>query len=321
MTSPRTARWPWARLLRVHQWPKNLLVLVSPLAAHRLDVAVLGPALVATLAFSLCASAGYVVNDVLDADADRAHATKRRRPIAAGEISPRTAFAAAALAAVAAIALGAGVGLRFLGALAVYGGASVAYSAWLKRIAILDVLVLAGLYTLRILAGTLATGVPTSSWLFTLAIFLFLSLALVKRTSELVRVERNPLPDPLPLREREKSEGNPLLDRLPARLELRMTRRGYAPSDLEILSALGVASGLIAVLVLALYVSSADVTRLYRHPERLWLLCPLALHWVSRIWLLARRGVVDEDPVLFALRDRASWVTGGIAAAVVVAGT
>jgi 4-hydroxybenzoate polyprenyltransferase len=301
VTSPRTARWPWARLLRVHQWPKNLLVLVSPLAAHHLDMAVLGPALVATLAFSLCASSGYGVNDILDASADRAHASKRRRPIASGEIAPRAAFAAAALAVAAAIALGATVGLRFLGALALYGGASLAYSAWLKRIAILDVLVLAGLYTLRILAGTLATGVPTSSWLFTLAIFLFLSLALVKRTSELVRAAAEPLP--------------------PSETDLRMTRRGYASSDLEILSALGVASGLVAVLVLALYVSSADVTRLYRHPERLWLLCPLALHWVSRIWLLARRGVVDEDPLLFALRDRASWVTGGLAAAVVIAGT
>jgi 4-hydroxybenzoate polyprenyltransferase len=311
VTSPPPARWPWVRLLRVHQWPKNLLVLVSPLAAHRLDMTVLGPALVAALAFSLCASSGYAVNDVLDASADRAHASKRHRPVASGEIAPRAAFAAAALAAAAAIVLGATVGLRFLGALALYGGASLAYSAWLKRIAVLDVLVLAGLYTLRILAGTLATGVPTSSWLFTLAIFLFLSLALVKRTSELVRVGLDPLPDPLPPRERENRGAKGTLT----------SRRGYAPSDLEILSALGVASGLVAVLVLALYVSSADVTRLYRHPERLWLLCPLALQWVSRIWLLARRGVVDEDPVLFALRDRVSWVTGGIAAAVVVAGT
>jgi 4-hydroxybenzoate polyprenyltransferase len=299
MTSPRTARRPWARLLRVHQWPKNLLVLVSPLAAHRLEIAVLAPALAGTLAFSLCASAGYAANDVLDADADRAHAAKRARPVAARDIAPRAALAVAAVVALAGLGLGAAVGARFLGALALYGAASLAYSARLKRVAILDVLVLAGLYTVRILAGTLATGVPTSSWLFTLAIFLFLSLALVKRTAELVRAPARALADgPAP-----------------------STRRGYVASDLEILSALGVASGLVAVLVLALYVSSADVTRLYRHPERLWLLCPLGLHWVSRLWLLARRGVVDEDPVLFALRDRASWVTGGLAAAVVIAGT
>jgi 4-hydroxybenzoate polyprenyltransferase len=294
---------PWSRLLRVHQWPKNLLVLVSPLAAHRLDAAVLGPALLGTLAFSLCASAGYVVNDVLDADADRAHPSKRARPIASGALAPRNALALAAGAAAAALALGAAVGVRFLGALALYGGVSLAYSAWLKRVAILDVLVLAGLYTLRILAGTLATGVPTSAWLFTLAIFLFLSLALLKRTSELVGAP--PRGD----------------DTAPRAGAISSTRRGYASADLDILSALGVASGLVAVLVVALYVSSADVTRLYRHPERLWLLCPLGLHWVSRLWLLARRGVVDDDPVLFALRDRASWATGGLAAAVVVAGT
>jgi 4-hydroxybenzoate polyprenyltransferase len=208
------------------------------------------------------------------------------------------------------------VGARFLGGLAVYAGTVVAYSLWLKRIAVLDVLVLAGLYTLRILAGTLATGVPTSSWLFTLAIFLFLSLALVKRTAELQRVAANPLPSPPPPRGRETTTEAPT-----GREKDSGTRRGYVTSDLPILSSLGVASGLVAVLVLALYVSSVDVTRLYRHPERLWLLCPLALHWVCRIWLLARRGVVDEDPVLFALRDRASYVTGALAAAVVIAGT
>ena len=189
----------------------------------------------------------------------------------------------------------------FAGALAAYAAVTVAYSLRLKRVPVLDVLVLAGLYTLRILAGTLATGVPTSSWLFTLAIFLFLSLALVKRTSELRRLA-DPLPDPLPARERE------------------VRGRGYTSADLETLSMLGVASGLLAVLVLALYLSSADVVRLYAHQERLWLLCPLALYWVSRLWLLARRGVVNEDPVVFALSDRASHLVGLGAALVVLAG-
>jgi 4-hydroxybenzoate polyprenyltransferase len=202
--------------------------------------------------------------------------------------------AAAALLAAFAVALR--LGPAFLAALGAYWAATLAYSLVLKRLAVLDVLVLAGLYTLRILAGTLATGVPTSSWLFTLAIFLFLSLALVKRTSELRRMSA-------------------------AGAAAAVAGRGYATGDLEVLSMLGVASGLVAVLVLALYVASGDVTRLYAHHARLWLLCPLALYWVSRLWLLARRGAVDEDPVLFALRDPPSWAVGALAAAVVAAGS
>jgi hypothetical protein len=145
--------------------------------------------------------------------------------------------------------------------------------------------------------------VPTSSWLFTLAIFLFFSLALVKRTSELRRIAVA-LPGSLAERERGREPGG----------------RGYTTSDLETLSMLGVASGLLAVLVLALYLASADVVRLYAHHERLWLLCPLALYWIARLWLLARRGVVDEDPVLFALTDRASHLVGLAAFLVVLAG-
>ncbi|GEJ55643.1 hypothetical protein AMYX_03840 [Anaeromyxobacter diazotrophicus] len=285
------------RLLRVHQWSKNLLLLVPPLGAHRLSADVLAPALVGAAAFSLAASSAYVVNDLLDREADRVHPVKARRPLAAGELSPRAALALAAAALAAALALALTALPGFLGALGVYWLVTVAYSVRLKRVPVLDVLVLAGLYALRILAGTLATGVPTSAWLFTLAMFLFLSLALVKRTSELRRMTAG------------------------AAAGLAARGRGYSTADLEILSMIGVASGLVAVLVLALYVASADVTRLYAHPERLWLLCPLGLYWVSRLWLLARRGAVDEDPVLFALRDPPSWLVGALAAAVVVAGT
>ena len=315
----------WARLLRVHQWSKNLLLLVPPLGAHRLSPDVLGPAVVGVTAFSLAASSAYVVNDLLDLEADRAHPLKSRRPLAAGEISPAAALTVAAAALLTAFGLALTAGPAFLGALCIYWVTTIAYSLRLKRVAVLDVLVLASLYTLRILAGTLATGVPTSSWLFTLAIFLFLSLALVKRTSELRRMVADPLPSPLPSREREMT-GLGLSTPAPRNSgetgeSLVVRGRGYSTGDLEILSMLGVASGLVAVLVLALYVASGDVTRLYAHHERLWLLCPLALYWVSRIWLLARRGLVDEDPVLFALRDRPSWIVGALAAAVVVAGS
>ena len=295
--SPRRALAHWARLLRPHQWSKNLLLLVPPLGAHRLDPGVLRPALLAVVAFSLAASSAYVVNDLLDLESDRAHPVKSRRPLAAGVISPLAALAVAAAALAAAFLLALALPAPFAGAVAAYAAITVAYSVRLKRVAVLDVLVLASLYTLRILAGTLATGVPTSSWLFTLAIFLFLSLALVKRTSELRRIA-----GPLPAGDRA------------------MGGRGYTTADLETLSMLGVASGLLAVLVLALYLSSADVARLYAHHERLWLLCPLALYWVSRLWLLARRGVIDEDPVLFALTDRASHLVGLGAVLVVLAG-
>lgn len=294
---PAPARSPLrtaARLLRIHQWSKNLLLLVPPLGAHRLDARTLGLAALGVVAFSLCASSGYVLNDVLDVERDRAHAVKRGRPVAAGDVSVAVALTAGAGALGCALALGAALGAGFLGALGVYWMVSMSYSLLLKRVAILDVLVLAGLYTFRILAGTLATGVPTSSWLFTLAIFLFLSLALVKRTSELRALDG---------------------------AAVAVRGRGYSTGDLEVLSMLGVASGLVAVLVLALYLASADVARLYAHHDRLWLLCPLALYWVSRVWLLARRGLVDEDPVLFALRDRASWAVGALAAVVVAAGS
>jgi 4-hydroxybenzoate polyprenyltransferase len=207
----------------------------------------------------------------------------------------RGGLAVLAVALASGLGVGARVGLPFLGALLLYWMATIAYSLRLKRVVVLDVIVLAGLYTLRILAGSLATGVPTSSWLFTLSMFFFLSLALVKRTSELQRLRKESV---------EAASG-----------------RGYTTGDIEVLSLIGAASGLVAVLVLALYLSSPDVSRFYSHHERLWLLCPLALYWVSRLWLLAHRGSVDEDPVLFALRDRASYVVGALALAILVAGT
>ncbi len=279
-------------LLRVHQWVKNLLVFVPPVAAHQTGRSVLVLAGVAFLSFSLCASSAYIVNDLRDLENDRRNPAKARRPLAAGEVGPRTAIPVAVACLVAALALA--WGLLPAGFVALAGGywaVSVSYSLWLKRVPMLDVIVLAGLYALRVLGGTLATGVPTSSWLFTFAMFLFLSLALLKRTSE-VQVLR--------ITAREAVAG-----------------RGYAAQDVEVLAQLGTASGFLAVLVLALYISNPDVTRLYEHHERLWLLCPLGLYWVGRVWLLARRGRVQEDPVVFALRDRPSYLVA-LAAMIVV---
>lgn len=285
------------KALRVHQWAKNVLVFVPMLAAHKgLQAPLLWNALLAFVAFSLCASSVYVLNDLLDLEADRRHPTKRQRPFAAGDLSVRAGVL------LAPVLLAAGVGLAawllpvsFVALLAVYYAMTLAYSLHLKQVMVLDVLVLAGLYTVRIFGGSLAVGVPTSDWLLSFSMFLFLSLALVKRLSEMRRLR---------LANEEAAPG-----------------RGYLASDYELLASLGVASGYLSVLVLALYITSREVTVLYTHPERLWLLCPLMLYWVSRVWLLAHRGQVDEDPLVFALRDKVSYMVGAIAVLVLFAAT
>lgn len=290
---PRAGVRRWVKMLRVHQWAKNALLFVPLLASHRADEPrLLGRALLAFVAFSLCASSVYVLNDLLDLESDRRHPTKRRRPFAAGDIALPVGLALAPVLLVSGFALAALLlPERFVLLLLGYYALTFAYSLWLKQVMMLDVLLLAGLYTVRILGGSFAVGVPTSSWLFTFSMFLFLSLALVKRLSEVRRL-------------RASHEG-------------KAHGRGYFASDYEQLASLGVSAGYIAVLVLALYINSQDVARLYAHPERLWLLCPLALYWVSRVWLLAHRGEVNDDPLVFALKDRVSYAVGALGAALV----
>jgi len=283
-----------ARLLRVHQWVKNVLVFVPAIAAHNRNRGVVLSATVAFAAFCLCASSAYIANDLLDLESDRRNPAKAGRPLAAGMVSPRTGVAvAAACLAGAAVLAAVLLPASFLALLGTYWATTLAYSLRLKRFPMLDVIVLAGLYTIRVLGGTYATGVPTSSWLFTFAMFLFLSLALVKRTSELHQAR---------LRATHPASG-----------------RGYVAGDLDVLARMGTASGYLAVLVLAMYINNPDVTRLYSHHERLWLLCPLGLYWIGRVWLLANRGLVHEDPVVFALRDRSSYLMAAAALAVVFA--
>jgi 4-hydroxybenzoate polyprenyltransferase len=275
------------RIVRPHQWSKNALLFLPMLAAHRGgDAATLLRAGLAFVAFSLCASSAYVLNDLLDVEKDRAHPTKRRRPFAAGDLPLPLGWviAPALLAAGAAVAVSLGAGFAAIAGL--YYVSTIAYSVRLKRVPMLDIMLLAGLYTLRLFSGAVAVDVPISSWLLSFSMFLFLSLAMVKRTSEL----RKHGPD---------SGG-----------------RGYLAIDEPQLAALGSAAGYVSVLVLALYVNGDHVRTLYAHPERLWLLCPLVLFWIGRIWLLANRGLVDDDPVVFALKDRASWAIGAIAAVV-----
>lgn len=275
--------------LRLHQWVKNLLLVVPLLLSHRAGLAQGLAAVVAFVAFGCMASACYVWNDLLDVDSDRRHGSKRRRPFAAGELGlPEGAMLMAALL-VAAF----GLCLLLPGSFALwlcgYGAVTTVYSLGLKRVAIADVLVLAGLYTLRLFAGGAATGTAISAWLSTFAIFFFLSLALVKRMQELET-----------LRQREGAV---------------IPGRGYRVTDLELIRSLGVAAAVAALVILALYVRDPGATTLYAHPERLWMLLPLLGFWLLRMWMLASRGLLEDDPVLFTLRDR---VSVGLAAATAV---
>ena len=285
------SRRDYVRALRPHQWVKNALVFVPAAASHAVSVDPYLAAAVAFVLLSLIASSGYVVNDMLDIAYDRGHPSKRRRPFAAGKVRflPMLAIG---------ISLGvAGVGASFLvstalGTCAVlYLGLAVCYSLWLKRAVVVDVIVLASLYVVRLVAGGVAAGVVVSPWLLAFSMFLFVSLAIVKRRKELADV----------------AEGR----------QQSILGRAYVADDVNVMTTFGAASAMGAVIVLALYVQSPEVAIRYGQPDLLWLACPLFLFWLGRLLLLASRGDMDDDPVLFAIRDRTSWVTGLLLLAVV----
>ena len=284
------------RTLRVHQWSKNVLLLVPLLLAHKFtDTARLVSAILAFAAFSLAASGVYILNDLLDLESDRQHPTKRSRPLAAGLLSIPIALSTAVLAiASSALIAVAFLPILFVGVLLIYQTTTMAYSFALKRIAILDVIVLAGLYTIRVLAGAVATDVPVSPWFLAFSTFLFLSLAFVKRYGEL------------------RLAGNRGADA--GFLEA----RGYQPGDLDLLRSVGASSGYVAVAVFALYISSGDVHLLYARPAALWLIGPLILYWITRVWFLAHRGKMHDDPVVFALTDTPSYVLAGLIAILLI---
>ncbi len=274
-----------SRALRLHQWAKNLLVFVPVLAAHRADGA-LARACLSFVAFGLCASSVYLLNDLLDLPHDRLHATKRRRPFASGALSPAAAPGLMAGLLALTLVCTALLPSGFLEMLALYYATTLAYSFVLKRRAVWDVVTLAGLYTLRIFAGAAAAKIPISPWLLAFSLFLFFCLAVVKRLTELTLFVRAGSGEPGP------------------------AGRGYAREDLDMLRSMATSSGYMAVLVLALYVNSSEVTPLYRHPSALWALCPILLFWVSRVLMLSNRGMMNDDPVVFALRDRVSLCAG-----------
>ena len=276
-----------AKAMRPHQWLKNLLILVPLFAAHRYgDSGSLLAAALAFVIFSLTASSVYLLNDIVDVGDDRHHKRKRHRPFAAGHLGllqgwliwPGLLLVAFGLSALT-------LPWAFTAVLGSYLILTVAYSLRLKQSALVDVMLLAVLYTVRIVAGAAAIGVPLSFWLLTFSMFLFLSLAFIKRFSELKSAHA-------------------------AGQQGTLRGRGYYPEDFAMVASLGAAAGQIAVLVLALYIQDSHTAELYRQPRLIWLACPLLLYWISRAWLIAHRGWMHDDPIVFALKDRTSWVVG-----------
>lgn len=298
------------KAIRIHQWAKNVLIFVPAFLAHNFSARTLVIGVMAFLSLSFCASATYIINDLLDIEADRKHPRKRLRPFASGDISPVTGvgivagFFAVAIALALAVprvaALLPGPVLKtfsldgpdgFIAWLAIYTVSTLAYSFALKRMMLVDVLVLSGLYTVRLLAGAGATGVGMSEWLAAFSIFFFLSLAFVKRFSEL---------DLMLASGRDKASG-----------------RGYRVSDIEQLRSFGTSSAFAAVVVLSMYISGLTAAHLYTHMGRLWLIVPVLILWITRVWLLASRGELHEDPVVYAITDRMSWLLGAVCAVIV----
>jgi 4-hydroxybenzoate polyprenyltransferase len=281
------------RALRPHQWAKNGLVLVPLLAAHRVTDPSAGSAVVlALIAFCLCASSVYVLNDLLDLEADRGNPRKSQRPFAAGHLPLSTGCMLAPTLLCLAFGTASFLPAAFVEVLTGYYALTLTYSFALKGLVLVDTLALACLYTLRLVGGAAAVGVPLSFWMLLFSVFLFLSLALVKRFAE--------------------------LDALKRRNQLQAVGRGYQVSDLPILQSLGSAAGYLSVLVLALYIDSPEIEALYRRPKVIWALCVLLLFWVSRVWMTAQRGAMHDDPVVYALKDRVSLGVGVLVVATVL---
>ncbi len=287
----RAALLSRVKVLRPQHWTKNLLVFVPLLAAHRVyEFAPLARLMVAFVALGLVASGGYLVNDLLDLASDRRHPHKRLRPLASGEVPLTYALRAIPILFALGVLAAAWVSSLFLAAVLTYFALSLAYSLEIRKIAVLDVIFLASLYTIRILAGSAAVTIWPSHWLLAFSTFVFFSMALVKRYGELMVMKR--------------------VDGAGAKA------RGYELSDAELLASMGIASGYLAVLVLALYINTVKAQVLYGRYQLIWFLCPLLLYWISHVWLIAHRGRMPDDPVAFALHDRTSWIVVALIAAI-----
>ena len=282
--------------IRLHQWAKNLLLFVPLLTSHQFfNVSAVTDMLLAFVCFGLCASATYIVNDFSDLDADRIHWKKKTRPLASGEMPLQTGMLLCAILMLGSILLMTVLPYWFAGVLCLYILLTLGYSFIFKRLQTVDIVVLAGLYTLRIIAGASAISVPISYWLLAFSMFVFLCLALVKRISEIHRkISAESTPD-------------------------KITGRGYFVSDMSVLMSLASSAGMVSILVFAMYVNSSDVSVMYQSPMLLWLACPLFAYWIIRVLIMASRGEIDEDPIAFAIKDSRSWATGTLLAGVIAA--
>ena len=291
----RSSLKTWMKLLRLHQWLKNVLIfvpLITSLSLLRFDL--VGKGVLAFVAFGLVASAIYVMNDLLDIQVDRRHPRKRQRAFASGAIAPANGV----VLSIVLMALGIGLAYAFLpvafvATLVLYTVSTTAYSLHLKQVVLVDVFMLAFLYTLRIVAGSFVFAIDLSFWLLAFSVFFFLNLALLKRFTEL---------------------GEALAAGI-----VWIAGRGYKSSDLRLLMSLGTSCGCLAVLVLAFYINSPQVMLLYARPQVLWLLCPTLLYWVARMWMQAERSNMDDDPLVFAARDRVTWLVVLVSALVISA--
>jgi 4-hydroxybenzoate polyprenyltransferase/phosphoserine phosphatase len=294
--APKASLMTWLKMIRAHQWLKNLLLFVPLLAAHQFDNPALLPVMImAFFAFSFCASAVYITNDLLDLESDRLHPRKRRRPFASGLLPAWQGVMLMPALLLASVVLAMQVGTQFMQWLALYFVLTCAYSFGLKRLVLVDCMALAMLYTLRIIAGAAAAGTAVTFWLLAESVFLFLSLAFVKRYAELkMSVQTGAV----------KAHG-----------------RGYYTTDAPMIQTLGIISGYIAVLVLALYLNTEAVMQLYRYPAFVWAAIPFMLFWISWMWMQANRGNMHDDPLVFAVKDRASLLAGLGFALVLVIGT
>ena len=279
------------KALRPHQWAKNALIFLAMIAGHHFNLMTLAATIVAFVCFCAAASSAYILNDLLDLPGDRQHPTKCRRPFAAGDVPVGHGIALSATLMALSLGLALLLPWRFGVVLTVYIVTTLAYSFVLKRKTIIDVITLGGLYTLRVLAGLAASGAKQSQWLLMFSLFLFISLAMIKRCSDLVM-----------RREAGKTD---------------VAGRGYLVQDLQVLFPAAAAAGYGAILVVALYMASPEVTALYHDPSRLWLLHPLLIYWISRVIMLSSRNLLHDDPVVFALTDRVSWGIGLLAAMVI----
>jgi 4-hydroxybenzoate polyprenyltransferase len=270
-----------AKTMRVHQWVKNILVFVPLLTSQGiLNLHLLLRCLAATFALCCLASSTYIFNDLLDIESDREHRSKRSRPIPSGQLSPMNALALSLSLATLGIIIAARVSRGTAALLLLYAICTLSYSMVLKRKLLVDTLMLAGLYTLRVLIGGAATGIPISFWLLTFSIFVFFSLAVIKRVAELSITSTGSM----------------------------VSGRGYRTDDIYVLTDLGISSAFVATAVFALYINSREVQLLYANPKVLWALCPLILYWFSRVWVLTLRGQMHDDPIIFVFKDRISYL-------------